>query len=129
MTKSLNEQSPAKAEIDDDVVTKLAYVAAGDVCPMQAVIGGITAQEVMKACSGKFTPIQQHLHFDALECLPSDDLDEGQVKLVSGMQALPSPRTRYLSLYYYLLSLTDKQPIRRPGLRVWLTVSGEARQT
>ena len=25
-----------------------AHMAAGDVCPMQAVIGGITAQEVMK---------------------------------------------------------------------------------
>lgn len=83
MTKSLNEESAAKAEIDDNIVMKLSYVAVGDVCPMQAVIGGITAQEVMKACSGKFMPIQQHLHFDALECLPVDDLDESQVKLVS----------------------------------------------
>ena len=32
----------------------------------------IVAQEVMKACSGKFMPIKQWLYFDALECLPED---------------------------------------------------------
>jgi ubiquitin-activating enzyme E1 len=40
--------------------------------PVDAVIGGIAAQEVMKACSGKFHPICQFLYFDALECLPED---------------------------------------------------------
>lgn len=83
MTKEINEKSPAKTELDDDIINKLSYVAAGDVCPMQAVIGGITAQEVMKACSGKFMPIQQHLYFDALECLPEKELDAGQFKAVS----------------------------------------------
>ncbi len=34
-------------------------------------IGGIVAQEVLKACSGKFTPIHQLFYFDALEALPS----------------------------------------------------------
>ena len=29
-------------------MTQLAYNARGDLCPMQGVIGGITAQEVMK---------------------------------------------------------------------------------
>jgi len=83
MTKAINGKSPAKTEIDEDLVMKLSYVAAGDVCPMQAVIGGITAQEVMKACSGKFMPIHQHLHFDAVECLPEKDLDVSDVKSVS----------------------------------------------
>ena len=39
---------------------------------MAAAIGGIVAQEVIKACSGKFMPIKQWLYFDALECLPQD---------------------------------------------------------
>ena len=30
------------------------------------------AQEVTKACSGKFYPIMQYLYFDAAECVPSD---------------------------------------------------------
>ncbi|KAF6030276.1 UBA1 [Bugula neritina] len=80
LTKSINEKSAAKAELDDDLILKLSYVAAGDLCPMQTVIGGITAQEAMKACSGKFMPIQQHMHFDALECLAEGELEEAAVK-------------------------------------------------
>lgn len=39
---------------------------------MNAAIGGVVAQEVMKACSGKFHPIVQWLYLDAIECLPKD---------------------------------------------------------
>lgn len=35
-------------EVDEKLLTQLAYNARGDICPMQGVIGGITAQEVMK---------------------------------------------------------------------------------
>lgn len=38
-------------EVDENLLTQLAYNARGDICPMQGVIGGITAQEVMKVCS------------------------------------------------------------------------------
>jgi ubiquitin-activating enzyme E1 len=38
--------------------------------PINAVVGGFVAQEVLKACSGKFGPLNQHLYFDALEALP-----------------------------------------------------------
>jgi len=34
---------------------------------MAAFLGGIVAQEAMKAISGKFTPIQQFFYFDCLE--------------------------------------------------------------
>lgn len=47
-------------------------VSAGDLNPMDAAIGGVIAQEVMKACSGKFHPIVQWLYLDAIECLPKD---------------------------------------------------------
>lgn len=43
---------------------------------MNAAIGGIAAQEVMKACSGKFSPIQEYFCFDAIECLPAEDPTE-----------------------------------------------------
>lgn len=49
-----------------------AKVSAGQLNPMNATMGGIVAQEVMKACSGKFHPIYQWLYFDAIECLPAD---------------------------------------------------------
>lgn len=71
--KEINDASPAKVdEFDEEVLNELAFTAQGNVCPMQAFIGGCTAQEVMKACTGKFTPLNQWLYFDALECLPKD---------------------------------------------------------
>jgi hypothetical protein len=35
-------------ELSDDLMRNFAYNAMGDLVPMQAIIGGITAQEVMK---------------------------------------------------------------------------------
>ncbi|XP_063605255.1 ubiquitin-like modifier-activating enzyme 1 isoform X2 [Penaeus indicus] len=71
--KEVNEGHPAKVEdFDENLVKQFAKIASGGVAPLDAVIGGIVAQEVMKACSGKFTPICQWLYFDALECLPDD---------------------------------------------------------
>ena len=63
-------------ELDAKVLTTLSYQARGDLCPMAAVFGGIVAQEVMKACSGKFHPIHQWLNFDSLESLPEGGLTE-----------------------------------------------------
>merc|ERR1719312_1753781 len=53
-------------------VTQFAKLCGGELSPMCAAMGGIVAQEVIKACSGKFMPIFQWLYFDALECLPDD---------------------------------------------------------
>jgi ubiquitin-activating enzyme E1 len=38
---------------------------------MVSTIGAFAAQEVLKACTGKFNPLQQSLYFDSLESLPS----------------------------------------------------------
>ena len=43
---------------------------------MNAVIGGAAAQEVMKACTGKFSPIFQYFYFDCREVLPEKVLLE-----------------------------------------------------
>ena len=48
----------------------MAYEAVGDLSPLNAVIGGFVAQEVLKACSAKFHPMVQHMYFDSLESLP-----------------------------------------------------------
>ncbi|XP_069689178.1 ubiquitin-like modifier-activating enzyme 1 [Periplaneta americana] len=69
-TASLNGSNDV--ELNTSLLDMFAKVSAGDVPPINATIGGIVAQEVMKACSGKFSPIYQWLYFDALECLPSD---------------------------------------------------------
>ncbi|KAI0353574.1 ubiquitin activating enzyme [Trametes cingulata] len=67
-------------EADEKVLTELAYQATGDLAPMNAVIGGFVAQEVLKACSAKFHPMVQHLYFDSLESLPDELPTEEECK-------------------------------------------------
>ncbi|KAH8025949.1 hypothetical protein HPB51_014282 [Rhipicephalus microplus] len=67
--KNALQANPLK-EIDDRILTLLSCTSSGSLCPMQSVIGSIAAQEVIKACTGKFTPIHQWFYFDAFECLP-----------------------------------------------------------
>ncbi|KAG2392698.1 hypothetical protein C9374_011423 [Naegleria lovaniensis] len=62
-----------KEHLDEKIVKLLAYTCRGNLNPMAAFLGGIVAQETQKACSGKFSPLNQYFHFDALECLPEDE--------------------------------------------------------
>ncbi|ELU11611.1 hypothetical protein CAPTEDRAFT_162959 [Capitella teleta] len=76
LAQELNAQSATKQEqLDDKLMLLFAKTCAGNLAPMQAVIGGIAAQEVMKATTGKFSPLNQFLYFDAYECLPEDGVD------------------------------------------------------
>jgi ubiquitin-activating enzyme E1 len=59
------------ADVDEKVLTELSYQASGNLAPINAVIGGLVAQEVLKACSAKFHPVIQFTYFDSLESLPS----------------------------------------------------------
>lgn len=67
-------------ELSEKAVMELSYQAVGELAPITAVIGGYVAQEVLKACSGKFHPTFQHLYFDALEALPSKVPTEADVQ-------------------------------------------------
>ncbi|KAI9367367.1 hypothetical protein BJX61DRAFT_528761 [Aspergillus egyptiacus] len=60
-----------KVELDEKIIKELSYQARGDLNPLAAFFGGIAAQEVLKAVSGKFGPVQQWLYFDSLESLPT----------------------------------------------------------
>jgi ubiquitin-activating enzyme E1 len=57
-------------ELNEDLIKEFAYGARGDLPAMVAFYGGFLAQEVLKACSGKFVPLQQWFYFDSLESLP-----------------------------------------------------------
>ena len=59
------------SDADEHVLKELAYQATGDLSPINAVMGGFVAQEVLKACSAKFLPAFQHMYFDSLESLPN----------------------------------------------------------
>ncbi|XP_078066021.1 ubiquitin-like modifier-activating enzyme 1 [Mustelus asterias] len=76
IANKLSEEEPSilsEEPLNEGLVRKLAYVAAGNLSPINAFIGGVAAQEVMKACSGKFVPLSQWMYFDALECLPQEN--------------------------------------------------------
>ena len=72
VNKSLTGSAKVE-EVDEALMATFAHVSRGDLNPINATLGGVVAQEVMKACSEKFTPIVQWLYFDATECLPEGD--------------------------------------------------------
>jgi len=67
----------------DEETTKwmetLAKGTSGVISPMASVFGGILGQEIIKATSSKYTPLQQFFFFDAQECLPeTPELNEAE---------------------------------------------------
>lgn len=70
LAKNFAEQTKFADDLDEKLLTELAYQSTGDLPGMTAVFGGLVAQEVLKACSGKFSPIKQFMYFDSLESLP-----------------------------------------------------------
>ncbi|WFC99050.1 E1 ubiquitin-activating enzyme [Malassezia yamatoensis] len=65
-------QDEAGQKLFEMLVKELAFQARGSLSPMVAFIGGFVAQEVLKACSGKFHPLMQYMYVDCLEALPSN---------------------------------------------------------
>ena len=71
IAQAFASQGKPPVEIDQKLLRELSYQARGDLSPMAAFFGGLAAQEVLKAVSGKFHPIVQWLYFDSLESLPT----------------------------------------------------------
>jgi ubiquitin-activating enzyme E1 len=76
IAKEINAKLPNKLveEVDEKLIKLLAYTSSGELPPISAFLGGFAAQEVLKACSGKFSPVKQWFYFDATEVLPKEDL-------------------------------------------------------
>lgn len=75
ITKELVGEQPdvlgqGEVNLNEQLIRELSYQARGDIPGVIAFFGGLVAQEVLKACSGKFTPLRQFLYFDSLESLP-----------------------------------------------------------
>lgn len=69
-------------DLNESLFKKLCYTAAGNLSPMAAFIGGLVAQEIIKASSSKYAPINQWFYFDSLECL-AEELTEEETKPVN----------------------------------------------
>jgi ubiquitin-activating enzyme E1 len=77
MVAAANEDALTPAQ--ERIVLQLASGSKAILSPMCAAIGGIVGQEVLKACSGKFSPINGFFFLDADETLPDDLLPADQV--------------------------------------------------
>ncbi|XP_019626909.1 PREDICTED: ubiquitin-like modifier-activating enzyme 6 [Branchiostoma belcheri] len=68
LAQSLNSKMHEKVDnVDSRLLTWLSYTAQGCFAPLTAAMGGILAQEVLKALTGKFTPLKQWLYMDSVE--------------------------------------------------------------
>ncbi len=56
--------------VDEGLVHAFSRGARGGLIGMTSLIGGIAAQEALKACSGLFMPFQQFLYMDCMDALP-----------------------------------------------------------
>ena len=71
LAKEIAKAAGDESELPEKVIRELAFQASGDLSPMVAFVGGFVAQEALKACSGKFHPLVQHMYVDSLESLPA----------------------------------------------------------
>ena len=64
----------------EKIIKKLSYTISGKLCPVDSIIGSLAAQEVMKSCSSKYTPINQWLYLDFLDASPEipEKIDESE---------------------------------------------------
>ncbi|KAI3385350.1 hypothetical protein SNEBB_009602 [Seison nebaliae] len=61
-----------KEDVNEKLTKIFSYTSRGDLSPIQSIFGSIAAQEAIKGTTGKYTPINQWLYFDAYECLPNN---------------------------------------------------------
>lgn len=76
LAKEINKANEAKNgfhvkenEFDAEVVRSMALYSRAEITSMCSFFGGVAAQEGFK-CVGKYTPLQQWLHYDCFESLP-----------------------------------------------------------
>uniref|UniRef100_A0A8C8SFS0 E1 ubiquitin-activating enzyme n=1 Tax=Pelusios castaneus TaxID=367368 RepID=A0A8C8SFS0_9SAUR len=70
---SISETLESKPQVNEDIVKWLSRTAQGFLAPLAATVGGVASQEVLKAVTGKFSPLQQWLYIDALDIVLSLD--------------------------------------------------------
>jgi len=90
---SEGRENPLTDELNKHWIKLFAKTCRGNLCPMQAVIGGVAAQEAMKAVTGKFMPIRQFFYFDAIECLPENVFQSSTAE--TSVPQIPTKPSRY----------------------------------
>ncbi|XP_019732172.1 ubiquitin-like modifier-activating enzyme 6 isoform X2 [Hippocampus comes] len=67
LTEEVNATLRNRAPVNAELVQWLSRTARGTLPPLSAAVGGLASQEVLKAITGKFAPLQQWFYLDAIE--------------------------------------------------------------
>ncbi|KAI0237342.1 Ubiquitin-like modifier-activating enzyme 6 [Lamellibrachia satsuma] len=115
IARQLNDTMMASKvdEVDETMLRRLSYSSQGCLPPLCAAIGGIVAQEVLKALTGKFSPLKQWIHLDATEVMLSEDPPDSKEFLPRG--------TRYDALR---ICIGEKLCQRLASLRLFMIGCG-----
>lgn len=68
-------------EWNEAIFKLLAKTCSGDISPMASVLGGYVSQQCITAVSGKYTPTNQWLFLEQLECLPKEPVTKENLVL------------------------------------------------
>jgi len=80
LATKLAADAGAEVEFSARLLRNLCSGSRGELAPLCAFFGGVVGQEVMKAASGKFHPLQQWLYYDAEEALPGNGAELSQAE-------------------------------------------------
>lgn len=72
LAKSIKEEKQMFTEVDEKLLTKMSMFSRCETNAIAAINGGFVAQEAMKQ-TGKYTPINQWIFFDAFEIVTAED--------------------------------------------------------
>jgi ubiquitin-activating enzyme E1 len=109
LAKSMDKDGLLESSQNQRIVLHLASGAKAVLSPMCAALGGIVGQEVLKACSAKFTPIPGFLYLDADECLtdsllPLEEVAPQNCRYDSQIAVFgKSAQEKLLSLQYFIV--------------------------
>ncbi|KAM8842012.1 ubiquitin-like modifier-activating enzyme 6 [Synchiropus picturatus] len=67
LTEEVSATLKNKVAVNTELVRCLSRTARGVLPPLTAAAGGLASQEVLKAITGKFAPLQQWFYLDAIE--------------------------------------------------------------
>ncbi|KAI8850612.1 ubiquitin-activating emzyme E1 [Chytridium lagenaria] len=113
--REINKISPEPTELDEKLIKELAYQSRGIIAPMTAVLGGLVAQEVLKACSGKFGPIHQVPSINSAlteeACKPEGSRYDGQLAVFG-----KDFQEKVKNSRQFLIYITDMDTIERSNL-------------
>ena len=108
---------------DDSEMVRLFYLFAfqcqGVFNPLCAFVGGLAAQEGIKAITQKFSPAHQLFYYDATEVLPDFDVGKhvSSIKL-DGEDEKQTPESVFAATYVQQIARTAERGDRSDGLRV-----------